>query len=58
MVLTGKTNPDLVAAIQQQGGRAIGLSGKDGGMAAAGSGPRSTTWASSARSRRCGRSCS
>jgi len=32
MVLTGKTNPDLVSAIQQQGGRAIGLSGKDGGM--------------------------
>jgi acetylglutamate kinase len=32
MVLTGKTNPDLVAAIQQQGGRAIGLNGKDGGM--------------------------
>jgi len=32
MVLTGKTNPDLVAAIHQQGGRAIGLSGKDGGM--------------------------
>jgi acetylglutamate kinase len=32
MVLNGKTNPDLVAAIQRQGGRAIGLSGKDGGM--------------------------
>ncbi len=32
MVLTGKTNPDLVAAIHQQGGRAIGLSGKDGAM--------------------------
>jgi len=32
MVLTGKTNPNLVAALQQQGGRAIGLSGKDGGM--------------------------
>ncbi len=32
MVLSGKTNPDLVAAIQQQGGRAIGLSGKDAGM--------------------------
>jgi acetylglutamate kinase len=32
MVLTGKTNPDLVAAIAQQGGRAIGLSGKDGGL--------------------------
>jgi len=31
MVLSGKTNPDLVAAIAQQGGRAIGLSGKDGG---------------------------
>jgi len=35
MVLTGKTNPELVAAIQQQGGRAIGLSGKDGGMVVA-----------------------
>jgi acetylglutamate kinase len=32
MVLTGKTNPDLVAAIHQRGGRAIGLSGKDGAM--------------------------
>ncbi|UCC69904.1 MAG: acetylglutamate kinase [Armatimonadota bacterium] len=35
MVLTGKTNPDLVAAIYQQGGTAIGLSGKDGGMVVA-----------------------
>jgi acetylglutamate kinase len=35
MVLTGKTNPELVAAIQQQGGRAIGLSGKDGSMVVA-----------------------
>ncbi len=35
MVLTGKTNPDLVAALQSQGGRAIGLSGKDGGMVTA-----------------------
>jgi acetylglutamate kinase len=35
MVLTGKTNPDLIAAIQQQGGRAIGLSGKDGAMVVA-----------------------
>jgi acetylglutamate kinase len=35
MVLTGKTNPDLVSVIQQQGGRAIGLSGKDGGMVVA-----------------------
>ena len=35
MVLTGKTNPDLVAAIHHQGGRAIGLSGKDGGMVVA-----------------------
>jgi len=42
MVLTGKTNPDLVAAIAQQGGRAIGLSGKDAGMVTARklSGPR------------------
>jgi acetylglutamate kinase len=35
MVLTGKTNPDLVAAIHQRGGRAIGLSGKDGAMVVA-----------------------
>ncbi len=35
MVLTGKTNPDLVAAIHQQGGTAIGLSGKDGAMVVA-----------------------
>ncbi len=32
MVLTGKTNPGLVAALHQHGGRAIGLSGKDGAM--------------------------
>jgi acetylglutamate kinase len=32
MVLTGKTNPELVSAIQHQGGRAMGLSGKDGAM--------------------------
>jgi acetylglutamate kinase len=35
MVLTGKTNPDLVAALQSQGGRAIGLSCKDSGMVTA-----------------------
>jgi len=35
MVLTGKTNPDLVTSIHQQGGRAIGLSGKDGAMVVA-----------------------
>ena len=35
MVLTGKTNPDLVAALQTQGGQAIGLSGKDSGMVSA-----------------------
>ena len=35
MVLSGKTNPDLVTAIQRQGGQAIGLSGKDGGMVTA-----------------------
>ncbi len=32
MALTGKTNPRLVALIQQQGGRAVGISGKDGGL--------------------------
>ena len=36
MVLVGRTNPGLVAALQAQGGRAIGLSGKDGGMVLAG----------------------
>ena len=35
MVLLGSANPELVAAIQQQGGRAIGLSGKDDGLVAA-----------------------
>ncbi len=40
MVLTGKTNPDLVAAIHQQGANAIGLSGKDGAMVVARKGPR------------------
>ncbi len=35
MVLTGKTNPDLVTSIHQQGGRAIGLSGKDVAMVVA-----------------------
>jgi len=42
MVLLGNTNPDLVAAIAHQGGRAIGLSGKDGGTVLARklSGPR------------------
>jgi acetylglutamate kinase len=30
MVLTGKVTPDLVGELQQHGGRAIGLSGKDG----------------------------
>lgn len=32
MVLTGKTNRRLVAALHQQGGRAVGLSGKDGNL--------------------------
>lgn len=35
MVLTGKTNPDLVSVLRQQGSRAIGLSGKDGGIVVA-----------------------
>lgn len=35
MVLVGKTNPELVSAIQQEGGRAIGLNGRDGGMVVA-----------------------
>ena len=35
MVLVGKTNPGLVSAIQQEGGRAIGLNGRDGGMVVA-----------------------
>lgn len=32
MVLGGKVNKSLVALIQQAGGQAIGLSGKDGGL--------------------------
>jgi acetylglutamate kinase len=32
MVLTGKTNKDLVRRIQQIGGKAVGLCGLDGGM--------------------------
>jgi acetylglutamate kinase len=32
MVLAGKTNKGIVSLIQQQGGRAVGLSGKDGNL--------------------------
>lgn len=32
MVLGGRVNKSLVALIQQAGGRAVGLSGKDGGL--------------------------
>ena len=32
MVLGGKVNKDIVALIQQHGGRAVGLTGKDGGL--------------------------
>jgi acetylglutamate kinase len=32
MVLGGKVNKDIVAQINQQGGKAVGLSGKDGGL--------------------------
>jgi len=32
MVLTGEVNPSIVAAINSQGGRAVGLSGADDGM--------------------------
>ena len=32
MVLGGKVNPEIVALIEQAGGRAIGLTGGDGGM--------------------------
>jgi acetylglutamate kinase len=32
MVLVGKINKELVALINQQGGKAVGLSGKDGGL--------------------------
>ena len=35
MVLSGSINKSIVAAIQDVGGRAIGLSGKDGGLVAA-----------------------
>lgn len=32
MVLVGKVNKEIVSLINQQGGRAVGLSGKDGGL--------------------------
>ena len=32
MVLVGKVNKEIVAMINQQGGKAVGLSGKDGGL--------------------------
>jgi acetylglutamate kinase len=32
MVLGGKVNKDIVAQVNRQGGRAVGLSGKDGGL--------------------------
>ena len=32
MVLVGKVNKEIVAQISQQGGKAVGLSGKDGGV--------------------------
>lgn len=35
MVLGGKVNKSIVAQINQQGGRAVGLSGKDGGLVSA-----------------------
>ena len=35
MVLSGQVNKDLVGLIQRSGGRAVGLTGKDGGLALA-----------------------
>ncbi len=35
MVLAGKNNKEIVALIQNEGGRAIGISGRDGGLAQA-----------------------
>lgn len=32
MVLVGKINPEIVALVNHHGGKAVGLSGKDGGM--------------------------
>ncbi len=32
MVLVGKVNKEIVSLINQQGGRAVGLGGKDGGL--------------------------
>jgi acetylglutamate kinase len=32
MVLVGQTNPEIVRMINSEGGRAVGLSGKDGGL--------------------------
>ncbi|MCD4813038.1 acetylglutamate kinase [bacterium] len=36
MVLVGKVNQEIVAAINRHGGKAVGLSGKDGGLLTAG----------------------
>ena len=41
MVLAGRVNKKLVSMIQQSGGRAVGLSGKDGGLIQARPHPRS-----------------
>ena len=35
MVLSGKVNKEIVAGINRQGGKAVGLSGKDGGLISA-----------------------
>ncbi|MDZ4726456.1 MAG: acetylglutamate kinase [Leptospira sp.] len=35
MVLTGKVNKQIVSLIQEKGGKSVGLSGKDGGLAIA-----------------------
>ena len=61
MVLGGPINRLLVTALRAAGLDAIGLSGVDGGLltarplTGAGGGP---SWATSARSRACGRRCS
>ena len=34
MVLTGQVNKEVVGYINQHGGKAVGLSGKDGGLLA------------------------
>ena len=56
MVLVGKVNRDIVAAINVHGPLAVGVSGEDAGLLAS-RGPATPNWASSATSRRSTPTC-